>query len=221
MYSCVVLTVTPSGDGTMSTLVMVEKAGVGCMAADTLTSYGSRKQSARYVTRPEKILEVDGSYVGMVGWCAHQSVLESAFAHGLVLPMIASEQDLFEFSRVLHHKLKREYFLNTSDDDDEPYESSQMMLFILNRNGMFGLDSLRSADRYRRFAAAGSGSHYALGAMYSAYEQGLPPEDIARLGVEAGVEFDHASLGPITLRRIESGRDRTRARECETVLETV
>lgn len=205
----------------MSTLVMVEKAGVACMAADTLTSFGSRKQSARYAVRPEKILEVDGSYVGLVGWCAHQSVLESAFAHGLVLPMIESERDLFEFSRVLHCKLKKEYFLNAQEDSDDPYESSQMRLFVLNRNGMFGLDTLRSAERYRRFAAAGSGSSYALGAMYAAYEQGLAAEDIARLGVEAGVEFDNASLGPITLRRVESGRVCERTRERETQLEPV
>ena len=70
-------------------------------------------------------------------------------------------------------------------------------------------------------AAAGSGSHYALGAMYAAYEQGLPAEDIARLGVEAGVEFDHASFGPITLRRVESGRKCEWTRERETLLETV
>jgi ATP-dependent HslUV protease subunit HslV len=217
----VILTVTLSGDDPMSTLVMIERAGVACMAADTLTSYGSRKQSARYVARPEKILEVDGSYVGLVGWCAHQTVLESVFAHGLALPMIASERDLFEFSRVLHSKLKEEYFLNAREDSNDPYESSQMTLFILNRNGMFGLDTLRFVERYRRFAAAGSGSSYALGAMFAAYEQGLPAEDIARLGVEAGVEFDNASLGPITLRRVESGGVCERTRERETLLETV
>ena len=135
--------------------------------------------------------------------------------------MIASERDLFEFSRVLHCKLKKAYFLNAQEDSDDPYESSQMMLFILNRNGMFGLDTLRSVERYRRFAAAGSGSSYALGAMYAAYEQGLAAEDIARLGVEAGIEFDNASLGPITLKRVESGRVCERARERETLLETV
>ena len=190
----------------MSTLVMVEKAGVACMAADTLTSYGARKQSARYVTRPEKILEVDGTYLGFVGWCAHQDVIESALAHGLKLPEIASERDLFEFSRVLHRKLKKDYFLNTSVDLGDPYESSQMMLFVLNRNGMFGLDSLRSVERYRRFAA---------------YEQGLPAEDIARLGVEAGAEFDSGSLMPITLRRIESAGERTRTRTSDRVAEIV
>lgn len=201
----------------MSTLVMVEKAGVSCMAADTLTTYSSRKLSARYVTKPEKILEVNGAFVGLVGWCAHQAVLESAFANGLRLPSIANERDLFEFSRVLHRKLKKEYFLNTHEDADDPYESSQMMLFILNRNGMFGLDSLRSAERYRRFAAAGSGSSYALGAMHSAYERGLACEDVARHGVEAGIEFDQASFGPITLRRIESVHKNASTRELEIV----
>jgi ATP-dependent HslUV protease subunit HslV len=203
----------------MSTLVMVERAGVACMAADTLTSFGSRKQSARYVERPEKILEVDGTYIGFVGWCAHQDVLESVFAHGLKLPEIETEQDLFEFSRVLHVRLKDQYFLNTTEDMDDPYESSQMTLFVLNRNGMFGLHSMRSVDRYRCFAAAGSGTHYALGAMYAAYERGLPAEDVARLGVEAGIEFDGHSMGPITLRRVGCA-DEQGARSSESLLRT-
>jgi ATP-dependent HslUV protease subunit HslV len=187
----------------MSTLVMVERAGVACMAADTLTSFGSRKQSARYVESPEKIIEVDGSYIGFVGWCVHQDVLKSVFARGLKLPEIKTEQDLFEFSRVLHVRLKDKYFLNTTEDDDDPYESSQMRLFVLNRNGMFGLCSMRGVERYRCFAAAGSGTHFALGAMYAAYERGLPAEEVARLGVEAGIEFDSHSMGPVTLKRIE------------------
>ncbi|HSS66321.1 MAG TPA: MFS transporter [Gammaproteobacteria bacterium] len=191
----------------MTTLVMVEKAGVACMAADTLGSFGMRKESAHYVARPEKIIEVDGSYIGLVGWGAHREVLESVFANGLKLPEIATERDLFEFSRKLHKKLKKDYFLRTTEDPDDPYESSQMMLFILNRNGMFRLCSLRSADRCRRFAAAGSGTPFALGAMHSAYEQGLPAEEIARAGVKAGIEFDRASNGPITLKRLEIKRE--------------
>lgn len=202
----------------MSTLVMVEKAGIACMAADTLTTYGSRAQPARYVAHSDKILAIGDSYIGLVGWCAHQAVLESAFENGLELPEISSERDLFEFSRLLHRKLKKEYFLNAHENADEPYESSRMMLFILNRRGMFALDSLRFAEHCRRFAAAGSGSSYALGAMYAAYEQGLAAEDIARLGVEAGAEFDCASRGPITLKRIESGctGERTHVHEVET-----
>ena len=195
----------------MTTLVMVEKGGVACMAADTLATFGLRKQPARYVARPEKIIEVDGAYIGLVGWAAHQDVLESAFAHGLKLPAIAKEQDLFEFSRMLHRKLKNEYFLNPTEGADDPYESSQMTLFVLNQKGMFGLYSYRSVDRLRRFAAAGSGAEYALGAMHAAYRQELSAEEIARLGVEAGIEFDAYSMGPITLKRVQLEREAARA----------
>ena len=87
----------------MSTLVMVQRGGEACMAAETLTSFGSRKQAARYVASPEKIIRVGD----------------------------------------------------------------------------------------------------ALGAMFAGYELGLPAEEIARIGVEAGIEFDDASLGPITLKTVK------------------
>ncbi len=116
---------------------------------------------------------------------------------------VETERDLFEFSRTLHAKLKADYFLNPNEDSDDPYESSQMTLFIMNRHGLFALYSDRSVDRYKRFAAVGSGGRYALGAMYAAYERDVSASDIARLGVEAGIEFDDASLGPITLKQIK------------------
>jgi ATP-dependent protease HslVU (ClpYQ) peptidase subunit len=187
----------------MSTLVMVEKDGVACMAAETLTSYGSRKQQARYVTRPEKIIRVNDSYVGSVGWAVNLNVLESVFSSGLELPEVRSELELFEFSRVLHRRLKDEYFLNPRDGDGDAFESTQMTVFVMNRHGLFGLYSNRSVERYQRFSAVGSGAHFALGAMYAAYELDAPAEDIARMGVEAGIEFDDGSLGPITLKRVK------------------
>lgn len=186
----------------MTTLVMVEKDGLACMAAETLSTFGTRKQPARYVVRPEKIIQVDETYLGIVGWAAHQHVLASVFANGFKMPEIETERELFELSRTLHAKLKDDYFLNPSEDEDDPYESSQMTLFIMNRHGLFALYSLRSVDRFKRFAAVGSGSRYALGAMYAVYERDLSASQIARAGVEAGIEFDDGSLGPVTLKQI-------------------
>lgn len=202
----------------MSTLVMVEKAGVAAMAADTLTSFGSRKESARYVARPEKILEVGPSYIGLVGFSAHTSVLESALANGLKVPQFADERELFEFSRALHKVLKRDYFLNPCEERELPYESSQMSLFVINRHGMFRLCSLREADRCLRFAAEGSGQPYALGAMHAAYDQDLSAEEIARAGVSAGIEFDDASLGPITVKSLKTEREQVNAPVSETMM---
>ena len=173
------------------------------MAAETLASLGSRKQSARYVAKPEKIIRVGDSYVGLVGWSVHANVLESIFAGGLVLPEFRSELELFDFGRVLHQKLKDDYFLRPNERESEAYESSRIDLLVMNRHGLFGLDSWRCAERFERFTALGSGAHYALGAMYAAWEQGASAEVIARLGVEAGIEFDDGSLGPITLKKLK------------------
>ena len=73
----------------------------------------------------------------------------------------------------------------------------------MNRLGLFSLYSLRSVDRCERFAAVGSGSGYALGAMYAAYDLDLAVEDVARIGVEAAIEFDDGCLGPITLKKMK------------------
>ncbi|MGH0030464.1 MAG: MFS transporter [Myxococcota bacterium] len=187
----------------MSTLVMVEKNGVACMAAETLTSYGSWQQPARYTARPEKILRIGESWVGVVGLIANRTVLESALSADLRLPEVRNEMELFEFSRQLHVRLKEEYFLNPGDVGSEAYESTQMTLFLMNRYGIFGLYSNRSVEQYQRFAAVGSGAGFALGAMYVAYELDAEAEDVARLGVEAATEFDEASQAPITLKKLK------------------
>lgn len=80
-----------------------------------------------------------------------------------------------------------------------------MTMLVMNRHGAFGLYRDRSAESYERFAAVGSGSDYALGAMHAAWEQGLPADEVARLGVEAGIEFDDASGSPITLKKLKLG----------------
>lgn len=181
---------------------MVQKDGIACMAAETLTSYGNRKQPGKYIANPEKIFQVGNSFVGIVGWCVHMDVLKSVFASKLELPEFKDERELFEFSREMHTLLKEEYFLNTKSDDDDPYESSQMTIFFMNRNGLFGTYSMRSIERYTRFAAVGSGSRYALGAMYAAYDTPATAVEIARIGVAAGIEFDNASEGSITIRQL-------------------
>ncbi len=191
----------------MSTLVMVEKDGVACMAAETLTTFGSWKQLSKYTARPEKILRIGESYLGLVGLVASRNVLESVFAAGeLQLPEVQNELELFEFSRKLHAKLKDEYFLNTGDGNSEAYESTQMTLFLMNRFGLFGMYANRTVEQVQRFAAVGSGAGFALGAMYAAYEVDAQVEDIARLGVEAGAEFDEASQGPITMKKLKLDR---------------
>lgn len=182
----------------MSTVVVVKKNGIACIAADTMTSFGSNKQLATYDAHPSKILPVGESYLGLVGSAAHNLVVESIFSHEKKIPVFKNRLEIFEFFRKLHPRLKNKYFLNPKEDDEDPYESSQIDLFIANRYGIFGLYTLREVFEYKRFWALGSGSEFALGAMYAVYEQLDSAEAIAKRGVEAGIEFDDGSASPMT-----------------------
>ena len=49
----------------MSTVVVVRKNGVACIAADSLTSYGDLKLSSAYDRYSEKIQTFDGTYLSL------------------------------------------------------------------------------------------------------------------------------------------------------------
>jgi ATP-dependent HslUV protease, peptidase subunit HslV len=53
-------------------------------------------------------------------------------------------------------------------------------------------------QEYSRFYASGSGTEYALGAMFAIYDdEDKTAEDIAKIGVEAGAEFDDGTSLPM------------------------
>jgi ATP-dependent HslUV protease subunit HslV len=103
----------------------------------------------------------------------------------------------------VHEKLKNEYFINTKEDEDDPYESSQIVCLIANPGGIFGVYSYREVFSFDRFWGIGSGRNYALGAMHAVYDRpDLDAGAIARIGVEAGIEFDKSSAAPIDVHTV-------------------
>jgi ATP-dependent HslUV protease subunit HslV len=182
----------------MSTLVVVRKKGIACMSADTLTCFGNLKQLSHYERDPSKILKVGDSYFGIAGSTAHRLVLESAMSNPVTAPQLSTRMEIFEWFRGLHPRLKEEYYLSPKEGEKDPYESSQMDLLIANRHGVFGVWSLREVLEFERFWAIGSGSDFALGAMYTAYSMDTTARDVAEVGLKAALEFDDGSAGPIT-----------------------
>jgi ATP-dependent protease HslVU (ClpYQ) peptidase subunit len=92
--------------------------------------------------------------------------------------------------------LKEQFYLNPKEEDDDPYESSQITALIANPSGIYGVYSYREVFQFDRFWAIGSGRSFALGAMFAAYRGGRSARQIAELGVAAGSEFDKSSAGP-------------------------
>jgi len=182
----------------MTTLTVVRKNGSVAIAADGLTTFGDTRLPAEYKRDHDKILRIADSWIGVCGSSAHHLVLVSAF-HELGHVHLRSRAEVYDTFRRLHPILKDHAFLNPKEDDDDPYESSQITCLIANASGIYGVYSYREVFAYDRFWSAGSGRNFALGAMFAAYNSQLSAEDIAKIGVRAGMEFDTSSAGPITV----------------------
>jgi ATP-dependent HslUV protease subunit HslV len=188
----------------MTTIVVVKKAGVAVIAADSLTTFGSTRLGPAYDKAPQKILPYRDSWIGVAGSAAHQLVLDNLLAKNTEFDL-HGRAAIYESFRRMHPLLKDEAFLNTKEEEDDPYESSQMTIMIANPSGIFAVYSMREVFEFERFWAIGSGRDFALGAMYVRYDEAKGAEEIALSGVNAGAEFDTGSALPVTLHSARLG----------------
>ncbi len=181
----------------MSTIVVVKKDGLATIAADTLTTFGNTKESAEYIVNSEKIFKHRENYLGISGSASLAIAVEDFLTRTKKKLSLENTADIFRFGLELHRELKETYFLQA--DDEEDFETLRGDILIANPRGIFGLSSYRFVQEFSKFYANGSGSVYALGAMFAVYnDANKTGEEIARLGVTAGTEFDDASGLPIT-----------------------
>jgi ATP-dependent HslUV protease subunit HslV len=192
----------------VTTLTVVKKGDTVAIAADGLTTFGDTRLARSYKGEHDKILSIAGSWIGICGSSAHHLVLQSAFSK-LEDVKLGSRMEVYETFRRLHPILKEHAFLNPKEDEDDPYESSQIQALIANSSGIYGIYSYREVFEFDRVWAAGSGRSFALGAMHALYDSGLSAAEIARAGVAAGIEFDTSSGPPIVVHevKLEGKRD--------------
>lgn len=182
----------------MTTIVAVKKNGIVAIAADTLTTFGNTRLPSVMDSSHDKVLRIGESHIGVCGSAAHHLVLANLLGKTPDV-QLNSKEAIFETFRKLHPVLKEECFLNPKEDEEDPYESSQITALIINASGMYGIFSMREVFEYTQFWAIGSGHEFALGAMQYAYSRLDTAAEIARAGVEAGIAFDKNSAGPVTL----------------------
>jgi ATP-dependent protease HslVU (ClpYQ) peptidase subunit len=180
----------------VTTLTVVKKGDAVAIAGDGLTTFGDTRLARSYKGEHDKILDIAGSKI--CGSSAHHLVLLSAFSK-LEDVKLGSRMEVYETFRRLHPVLKEHAFLNPKEDDDDPYESSQITALIANTTGIYGVYSYREVFEFDRVWAAGSGRSFALGAMHALYDGDLSVAEIARAGVAAGIEFDTSSGPPIVV----------------------
>ena len=191
----------------MTTIVAVKKNGTVSIASDSLTTFGDLRLGRQYKGEHDKIIEIAGSFIGLCGSSAHHLVL-SALLPKLEDIRLGSRMEVYETFRRLHPVLKEQGYLNPKEDEDDPYESSQITALIVNNSGIYGVYSYREVFDYDRFWSIGSGRSFALGAMFAAYDRCKAAAEVARIGVMAGAEFDTATQGPIVLHTVKLKRQR-------------
>jgi len=179
----------------VTTVVVVRKGGQIAIAADALVTFGETRLPGSYEAN-EKIIKIGRSRIGLAGSTAHFEVMRRVL-ESMRQPALESRHEVFETFLKAHSVLKERYFLNTKEDEDDPYESSQITALIANPSGIYGVYSYREVFSFERFWAIGSGRSFALGAMFAAYGSLKTARAIAETGVRAGIEFDKSSGGPI------------------------
>ena len=193
----------------MTTLAVVRKNGQFAIAADTLTKWGSTKESSAYVTNHEKIFKVGDSFLGITGTTTFKLILTEYFSQLETPPKFDSVPSIFRTWQELHVVMKERYFLNAHEDKEDDLETSRMYVLIANTHGIFGVAPHRTVQEFSKFYAYGAGAEYAMGALYATYDQPkLNAEALARLAVEAAAEFDDSTGGPISSHLIRAPKQK-------------
>ena len=182
----------------MTTCVVVRKDNQIAIAADSLVTFGDTRLSNAYEANL-KIFQVGASYITLAGTAAHFPVMRKLLTEMGEECRLSNRDEVFATYSRVHQILKENYFLNTKEDEDDPYESSQITSLVANPHGIFGIYSYREVFSFDRFWGIGSGRNFALGAMYAAYDSAPDARAIAEIGVRAGAEFDKSSSAPFQI----------------------
>ncbi len=204
----------------MTTIVVVKKNNQIAITGDSLVTFGDTRLAHGYDTN-EKIFKIGESYVGLAGTVAHFPVLRKALSELLAANdgadfKLGSRAEVFATFQKLHPILKESFFLNTKEEDSDPYESSQLTCLIANATGIYGVYSYREVFEFEKFWAIGSGRSFALGAMWSQWDKVKTAKEVANIGVRAGAEFDKNSAGPFQQFTIDLSRKKPAAKKARS-----
>ncbi|HYC47465.1 MAG TPA: MFS transporter [Burkholderiales bacterium] len=191
----------------MTTIAVVRKNGQAAIAADTMTKWGSGKETAQYIVNNAKIFRVGDTYLGVTGNATFQTILRDYFSRPRVYARFESPIEIFKTWQKLHSVLKQDYYLVAGHGEDDAIESSRMDVLIANARGIFGVAAHRTVQEFSKFYAFGSGGDIALGVMYAMYNDPKhTAESIARAAIEGAAEFDDSTGVPVTLHTLKLRR---------------
>jgi len=191
----------------MSIVIAIKRKNEIVIGADTQNSFGSMKLTAKHIVNCSKIISLKNStYMGFAGWNAPIQ----AFSHLLLKKQknknrfdFSTQENIFESLLKIQPILTKEYFISDDESGNVPADSNQINAIIVNKNGIFEIDTLREVTEFRDYWAIGSGQEYALGVIYALYNSDMPLIEIAKKAIEASCEFDDGCSLPEEIYSLE------------------
>ncbi|MCB9668214.1 MAG: MFS transporter [Alphaproteobacteria bacterium] len=189
----------------MSVVTGVRKGSVAAIAADTLYTMGDRPRRYGFFRDTSKLVALPhGGFVGVVGSTTNLMVMRSLVREHPKKLKLTSIDTIFRSLLDLQPILEERYRVRIDEDDDEqPYDSNQLELLVVNPHGIFHLLTYREVIEVDRFWAIGSGADVALGAMHALYDRIDDPLEIARAGALAAAELEITCGPPIEAESVD------------------
>ena len=184
----------------MTVLVVVRKNNKLVIAADTASSLGSTLKDADHKLNHDKIIHFKNTWFALTGFTMGKIMLEHALQdHGKDLSFDGLS-NIYRSTLKLHKVFKDEYYLMTKNGTStQAVESMQLHMLIANSSGIYEVSGDRNVSEISKYWAAGTGAHFALGAMHASYNRYKDPAKIAKAGIEAACRFNvHCQL-PMTM----------------------
>jgi len=181
----------------MSTITAVKKDGYIAIACDTMIKWGSEKNTAKHVVNHNKIMEVGENLIAVTGAAAGHHALRHFFSQQEGEVVLRSVQDIFLYWRDFQKALKEDYLFEAKSEE-AGFEPNTMDILLVNPHGIFAIGAYRDIQQFSSYYAYGSGNEYALGAMFTQYDNNdLDAKQVAELGINAAAEFNDSTGLPV------------------------
>lgn len=187
----------------MTAIVAVRKGRRLAIASDSLTTFGSKHMTGQN-HRSIKIRKVGDSYVALSGYTLYKNILDDYLKDRKTV-RLKNKEEIYRFMLKFWKELKENYSFvnNQSGSKYNPFAELSSSFMVLNKNGIFSVDSSMSVTQFKQYYAIGSGANYCLGALHALYNTDLNAKEIARGAIAASIAFDPYCGGKIRVREIK------------------
>ena len=190
----------------MSIIIAIHRNNTVTMGADTLTCFGDGEQASPANCRTRKMFPLGDAYVGGTGWAVYDDIIDH-WLQDRDVPALDSKTSVFAFFLELWRGMREGYpFVNDqANSKDTPFTDLDSSFLVASPGGIFKVSSDLGVTAFNQYAAIGSGSEYALGAIEALWHRQDDDESLVREAIEAACRLDVHCGGQIELVRVATG----------------